>query len=97
MGALEFNCFKCQSTLRFIDSVGYRSECESCHEDAHCCKNCRFYDSKVYNECRETSAEAVREKEKANYCDYFLPRLDINESDKRSDLLKAAEALFKKS
>ena len=68
-----------------------------CHADAHVCKNCEFYDPKVYNECRETSADVVREKERANFCDYFKPRSSGASSGKSAaDLKAAAEALFKK-
>jgi len=31
-----------------------------------------FYDRAVSKQCRETVAELVREKEKANFCEYFV-------------------------
>jgi len=31
-----------------------------------------FYDRAVSKQCRETVTELVREKEKANFCDYFV-------------------------
>ena len=35
---------------------------------------CCFYDIAVAKHCRETVAEEVRDKERANFCDYFKPR-----------------------
>ena len=78
--------------------VGRRDECPFCRSDMHVCKNCEHYDVKVYNECRETQADVVREKDRANYCDYFTPRTGASGAvDKSAALKAAAEALFKKS
>lgn len=76
--------------------VGRRDECPKCRADARVCKNCKHYDPKVYNECRETAADVVREKDRANVCDYFQPGVAGAEQKSRQDLLSAAEALFKK-
>ncbi len=96
--AVELKCFNCGELLSFPDKVGRREECPKCRSDVHCCRNCRFYDPKVYNECREPQAEVVREKDRANHCDFFQPGSGEGGSGKsREDLLKAAEALFKKN
>lgn len=94
----KFHCFSCQKELSILDKkVGFREECPHCRNDVHVCKNCEFYDPKVYNECRETSADVVREKDRANFCDYFSPRIGLGEQKTKADALKAAaEALFKK-
>jgi hypothetical protein len=34
---------------------------------------CRFYDTAAANACRETVAEAVTDKQRANFCGYFQP------------------------
>lgn len=95
---IQIQCFSCKKELSYSAKVGLREECPHCRSDVHVCKNCQFYDPKVYNECRETSAEVVREKERANYCDYFEPRTGGLSSESTKDALRAAaEALFKKS
>ena len=95
---MPFLCFSCQKELPIIDKVGFREECYSCRADVHCCKNCDFYDPKSYNECRETSADVVREKDRANYCDFFKPNMAGKEKSSQADAMKAAaEALFKKN
>jgi hypothetical protein len=82
--------------LKFTDRVGIREECDHCGEDVHVCRNCRFYDPAVYNECREPQAEVVLEKERANRCDYFEGGGSFKGDQKQESLLSAAEALFKK-
>ncbi len=82
--------------MSFTVAISRRDECPKCSADVRVCKNCQFYDPKVYNECRETSAEVVREKERATLCDYFQPGGQATAQDSREALRAAAEALFKK-
>ena len=70
-------CFHCGNEIFYTDRVGIREECEKCKSDVHCCRNCAFYDPKVYNECKEPQAEVIREKDRANVCDYFRKRLSV--------------------
>lgn len=93
---MEVSCYSCKAKNSFSDKLGFRAECQ-CGEDLHVCKNCEFYDAKVYNECRETSADVVREKTRANYCEYFRAGSGQSAEDNKKALLAAAEALFKKS
>lgn len=95
---IELSCHHCGEKLSFLDRVGIREECPKCHSDVHVCKNCSFYDPKVYNECREPQAEVIREKDRANRCDYFQARSGAGGkgAPTKEDLMKAAEALFKK-
>jgi hypothetical protein len=97
MAEIKLKCFSCQTDLRFTLAISRRDECPKCRADVRVCKNCHFYDPKAYNECRETSAEVVREKDRATLCDYFQPGDLANTQKSRDDLLAAAEALFKKN
>lgn len=98
MAVIEVGCFSCGKMLQYSDSPGFRESCPHCHADVHSCKNCLFYDSKVYNECREPAAEVVREKERANFCEFYQVRTGSVDAQnkKAADLKAAAEALFKK-
>jgi hypothetical protein len=96
MAIIEIKCFECSENLKFNDFITRRDECTKCRADVRVCKNCRFYDAKVYNECKETAAEPVREKNRSNLCDHFSPGTQNSGNTSREDLLKAAEALFKK-
>ncbi|MFN8791283.1 MAG: hypothetical protein ACK5Y2_07495 [Bdellovibrionales bacterium] len=93
---MSFVCFNCQTSLSPQEPISRHEECPKCREDVRCCRNCQFYDPKVYNECRETQAERILEKHRANLCDFFRPQLGpstgLSESQKALD---AAEALFK--
>ena len=63
-------CYNCGHIFN-DGKIGFRDECPGCMRDAHVCLNCLFYDKSYYNECRETKAERVLDKEKQNFCDYF--------------------------
>jgi hypothetical protein len=72
---MYFNCWKCRQKIEYPSGsrVGWRDTCPQCHSDLHACRNCQFYDPGKHNQCAETQAEWVRDKEAANYCDYFRP------------------------
>jgi hypothetical protein len=77
--------------------VGRRDECPFCHADLHCCLNCRFHDLSAPKQCREPVAENVREKDKANFCDYFLfSEGGAAASGETAATRKALDDLFKK-
>lgn len=52
-------------------TVPRAAECAACHADLHVCRMCEFYDTRVARSCRETIAEEVSDKERANFCGYF--------------------------
>ncbi len=96
MASHKFQCFQCGTLNSFVAPLGRREECTKCHCDAHVCKNCEHFDPKVYNECRETQADFVQERERANFCDYFQVRGQLNNmKQSANDLMAAAESLFK--
>lgn len=68
------NCFHCGKAIIFKERVGFRDRCASCDRPAHACLNCAFYDPAYNNQCRETQAERIVDKDRANYCEYFGPR-----------------------
>jgi hypothetical protein len=88
-------CFHCGKETGLSEFVGRGDTCPHCRSDARVCKNCGFYDPKVYNECREPQADRIVEKEKSNFCDFFLPGGGKGAKTK-PDPKAAAEALFKK-
>jgi len=64
-------CFQCGQELAADQNVMREDECPHCSADLHCCRNCRFHDPAVSNQCRETQADWVAEKDKANFCEFF--------------------------
>lgn len=69
-----FACWQCGETLRsLILPLSRREECHSCGAEQHVCKLCKEYNAKISGACEEDQAEDVRDKERANFCDYFSP------------------------
>ena len=90
------NCWSCGAELGPLD-YGRADTCKKCGRDTKTCKGCIFYDRGVNNECRETQAERVIEKERSNFCDYFEPASGAGAGGVARDAAKAAaEALFRK-
>lgn len=67
------SCWNCGADLGIhVNSHISRTEiCEKCHASIHCCRMCEFFEKDAYNQCRETQAERITEKDKANFCGYF--------------------------
>ena len=96
---MSFNCHKCGKPLSdtYKVMVSRSDTCPHCRADLRCCKMCQFYDTKAYNDCRESMADRVVEKEKSNFCDYYKFGPGSNDAEKqRQDALAKATALFKK-
>lgn len=90
-------CQNCKKPVDTSQKIGFHEDCPSCGADLHVCMNCDFYDTSVYNECREPAAERVLEKSRANYCEYFVPKVsNQGSSTPQSDAKKKLEELFKK-
>jgi hypothetical protein len=67
-------CFRCGQPYAASERILRVATCASCDADLHCCLNCRHHDRSAHNECNEPQAEWVRDRERANHCDYFEPR-----------------------
>ena len=68
-------CWKCGASLDALSLPLRRLEvCPECDSELHVCRMCRFYDPNISDQCTEDGAEEVREKERANFCDYYKPR-----------------------
>lgn len=91
-------CHRCGKELVIPRVVGRKDVCPDCRADLRCCLNCTFYDDRVYNQCRELQAERVLEKDRSNFCDYFVYR--EADSERKSGEKKTArdklESLFRK-
>jgi hypothetical protein len=94
------NCAFCGKGLELSGNVGRQDTCPHCRRDLRCCRQCRFFDRNAYNECREVNAERIVDKERSNFCDYFILRGSGGKRgrglDRTQAAKKALEALFKK-
>jgi len=64
-------CYSCNKKILVVEKPGRSETCPHCEADLRCCLNCRFYDPKSSNQCRETQAERVLDKDRGNFCEYF--------------------------
>ena len=88
-------CWKCKKEIS-IEKPVRGDECPLCHADLHVCKACDFYESGAHNDCRESSADMVTDKERANFCDYFRVKKDcrVKPDNDTSAARNAFNALF---
>ena len=65
-------CWKCGAGLGDLPlPLARLAECLTCNTELHVCRMCKLYDPKVAKSCREPIAEEVKDKDRANFCDYF--------------------------
>lgn len=91
-------CWKCGVSLADLSLPLRRlDECPQCHAELHVCKLCEWYSLSVAKHCRETVAEEVKDKERANFCDYFKPKADaysMTDVDASAKAQAELDALF---
>ena len=91
-------CWKCGASLaEYSLPLRRLEECRGCRAELHACRMCTFYDVAKAKHCREPIADEVKDKQRANFCDYFQPTpaawrpAELSAADKaRAEL----EALF---
>lgn len=72
----KLSCWQCGNLLEnVIFPMSRREDCPACNADQHVCKMCKEFDG--HKHCNEPRAEDVTDKEKANFCDYFLPSGEV--------------------
>lgn len=70
-------CWRCGASLQHLSlPLARRDECPDCLAELHVCKQCVHFDPAVTRACREDDAEEVKNKDQANFCDYFKPSAD---------------------
>jgi len=90
-------CWHCGTEIDTRERVEFRASCPSCGRALHVCRNCNHYDPGYYNQCRETAAERVVDKERANFCEFFTPGSGGSQSKSAPSTTRSQlEALFKK-
>lgn len=60
---------------------GVKEVCAKCDAYLHCCRNCRFHDPHVHNQCRIPNTEWVGNRAGCNFCDEF----EFKDTDAASD------------
>jgi hypothetical protein len=94
-------CFKCGTAIE-LEKISRRDECPGCGTDLRVCLNCAFYAESRANACVEPKVEPVKEKDRANYCDFFrfkegatgFPRAGISGMGQKDSGKAEAEKLW---
>jgi hypothetical protein len=92
-------CHHCGKELEIKKELGRKETCPFCRADLRCCLNCTFYDPASYNACRESQADRVLEKDRSNFCEYFVYQKTLSSQDVKDGKdrpLDKLNALFKK-
>ncbi|MDE2345188.1 MAG: hypothetical protein KGL13_01845 [Gammaproteobacteria bacterium] len=89
-------CWKCGATLREVPQPLSRiSLCLSCRAELHVCRQCCFYDTHKAESCTEQRADPPKDKQRANFCEYFQPRANAWQAEDNSAADKAKDELQK--
>ncbi|HTW37853.1 MAG TPA: hypothetical protein VMD49_04725 [Steroidobacteraceae bacterium] len=94
--AHDLVCWKCGASLAALTLPLRRlDECPKCRAELHVCRMCVDYDTRIAKHCREPTAEEVREKERANFCDFFKPRAGAYTAPNTAEVDRARSELDK--
>ena len=94
-------CHVCGAPVTIDEPIPRDAECGSCRNDLRCCRNCRHWDPRYTNECTETMADPVTDKDRRNFCEYFYfsrePFAGATRGSGGADAARAKlDALFRK-
>ncbi|MFM2153410.1 MAG: hypothetical protein RL199_1845 [Pseudomonadota bacterium] len=67
-------CAACRRSFDLKRRTVRRDECPHCGAELHACVNCQHFDARYVRGCQEPSAvaeEAVRDTDRANFCQWF--------------------------
>ncbi len=64
-------CHQCGASVETPEPLARDAECPACGRDLRCCLNCRHHDPAFHNQCRETEADPVEDRDRRNFCEYF--------------------------
>ncbi len=91
-------CYRCGASLAALSlPLSRQDECPDCGNYLHVCKMCQHFDATVTRQCREDGAEDVTEKERLNFCDWFVASdsaFDAQRKDVEDQARSALDALF---
>ena len=93
-------CWRCGASLAALSLPLRRLDvCKACNAELHVCKMCVEYDTSYAKHCKEPTAEEVRKKDEANFCDHFKPKAGAYVAKDTAELARVKSALddlFKK-
>ena len=64
-------CRACGTPLAIDEPIPRDAECPGCRHDVRSCANCRHFDPRYHNSCREPEADPIEDRHRRNFCEYF--------------------------
>lgn len=96
--AHNISCYRCGASLAALSlPFSRQDECPGCGNYLHVCKMCTHFDAAAARQCREDGADDVTEKDRLNFCDWFVPSdaaFDAKRKDEEDQAKSALDALF---
>jgi hypothetical protein len=87
-------CFRCGASLAELSlPLTRRDECPDCSAHLHVCRMCRYFDPTAVRQCLEDDAEDVADKERLNFCEWFVPSENAFDPAAKAEADKAKESL----
>ena len=84
-------CWKCgQDASEHPQPLSTYAECSACGAYLHCCRTCSHWNPKLRISCEETRAEEVKDRETANFCQWFTTTSKVHQSQIESASAQAA-------
>lgn len=67
-------CYRCGASLAALSlPLARLDECPKCRAELHVCRMCTHFTPRLRRGCDEDDAPEVRDREGANFCDWFNP------------------------
>ncbi len=89
---MSYSCYKCGEIWTGSKKPGRHEICSRCGAYIRVCRNCQFYDPALHNQCRIPEAEYVSDKERANFCEWFVFREKGHSGEKTEQERRQEEA-----
>jgi hypothetical protein len=77
-------CHVCGRGISEFGTIASSSTCPHCDAALHCCRTCTHFDSAARWQCRADIREPVSDKNKANQCEAYGPRLVLDSTGRRT-------------
>lgn len=92
-------CVKCRERNEIVGKIKPASECSRCETALHSCAHCEYFDLKADRQCQKSISIGVDDKEAANNCDHYSPKLEkdpsLNRPMTEEEARRALNRLFK--
>lgn len=87
-------CWRCGAAIKPDQRPITRLErCRACQADLHVCRQCRHYTTRLIGYCDHDHAEPPREREHANFCQYFTPQPGTRAAQQEANARRARDGL----